>query len=145
MQEWFGSSGVCINEKNELLMVLQGKPEEEKTWSIPSGGKEHEETFEECCIREIEEETGYSAKIIEEIKIKRGSYEHLNITFEVHYFFVRIVGGKRIIQDPDNLIYDIAWKNTDEIKTLKLSFPEDRDFLIDYITKNTSPNPYHNN
>ena len=30
MQQWFGSSGVCINEHGQLLMVLQGKPEEKK-------------------------------------------------------------------------------------------------------------------
>jgi ADP-ribose pyrophosphatase YjhB (NUDIX family) len=135
VQKWFGSSGVCINENGHLLMVLQGKPEEKKTWSIPSGGKEHNETFQECCVREIEEETGYIAEIVEEIKVKRGIYEHLNISFEVHYFLVKTVDGKRIFQDPDNLIYDIAWKNVDEIKTLELSFPEDRDFLMDYITK----------
>ncbi|MCJ8007713.1 NUDIX hydrolase [Lederbergia wuyishanensis] len=135
MQEWFGSSGICINENNELLMVLQGKPEEEKTWSIPSGGKEHDETFEECCIREIEEETGYIVEIIDEVMIKKGNYEHLNISFEVHYFLVKVIGGKRIIQDPDNLIYDIAWKPLEEIQTLELSFPEDRSFLIDYMTK----------
>lgn len=135
MQKWFGSSGVCINENGDLLMVLQGKPEEKKTWSIPSGGKEHNETFQECYVREIEEETGYIAEIVEEIKVKRGIYEHLNISFEVHYFLVKTVGGIRNFQDPDNLIYDIAWKNVDEIKTLELSFPEDRDFLMDYITK----------
>jgi ADP-ribose pyrophosphatase YjhB (NUDIX family) len=135
MQKWFGSSGVCINENGELLMVLQGKPEEKKMWSVPSGGKENNETFEECCVREIEEETGYEVEIVEEIKVKTGSYEELNASFEVHYFLVKNVGGKRNIQDPDNLIYDIAWKNVEELKTLELSFPEDRDFLIDYITK----------
>jgi hypothetical protein len=45
------------------------------------------------------------------------------------------VGGKRNLQDPDNLIYDIAWKTLDEIQTLELTFPEDRDFLINYIKK----------
>lgn len=135
MQKWFSSSGVCINENGELLMVLQGKPEEKKMWSVPSGGKENNETFEECCVREIEEETGYEVEIVEEIKVKTGSYEELNASFEVHYFLVKNVGGKRNIQDPDNLIYDIAWKNVEELKTLELSFPEDRDFLIDYITK----------
>jgi hypothetical protein len=67
--------------------------------------------------------------------VKTGSYEELNVTFEVHYFLVIKVGGKRNIQDPDNLIYDIAWKNVEELETLELSFPEDRDFLIDYIKK----------
>lgn len=135
MQKWLGSSGVCINENGQLLMVLQGKPEERKTWSIPSGGKDHEETFEECCIREFKEETGYTVEIIEEIKVKKRTYEHLSIFAIAHYFFVKIVGGKRNFQDPDNLIYDIAWKNLDEIQTLKLTFPEDRNFLINYIKK----------
>jgi ADP-ribose pyrophosphatase YjhB (NUDIX family) len=135
MQKWFGSSGVCMNENGELLMVLQGKHEEKKMESIPSGGKEHNETFQECCVREIEEETGYITEIVDEIKIKRGSYEQLNMSFEVHYFLVKTVGGKRNFQDPDNLIYDIAWKTLEEIKILELTYPEDKDFLIDYITK----------
>ena len=134
MRKWFGASGICMNENGQLLMVLQGMPGERKTWSIPSGGKEHGETFEMCCRREIEEETGYRAEIIEEIKVKRVTYEHLNIAAEVHYFLVKIVGGKRNFQDPDNLIYDIAWKTVDEIKSIELTYPEDRDFLINYMT-----------
>ena len=31
-------------------MVLQGKEEEEKRWSVPSGGLEKGETLEECCF-----------------------------------------------------------------------------------------------
>ncbi|OCA84070.1 DNA mismatch repair protein MutT [Bacillus sp. FJAT-27225] len=142
MQKWLGSSGVCMNENGQLLMVLQGKPEEKKTWSIPSGGREHGETFEECCIREIKEETGYSTEIVEEIKVKRRTYEQHTLSVEVHYFLVKVVGGKRNFQDPDHLIYDIAWKTVDEIKTLELTFPEDRGFLIAYITKIFQSNAY---
>ncbi|MGP4107908.1 NUDIX hydrolase [Virgibacillus sp. L01] len=138
MQKWLGSSGVCINENGELLMVLQGKPEEDKTWSVPSGGLEENESYEECCVREIKEETGYVAEVVDEIKVKKGIYEEINISFEVHYFFVKIVGGDRKIQDPDNLIYDIAWKNLEQLKELSLSFPEDRDFLINCIKSNYS-------
>ncbi|WP_188734448.1 NUDIX domain-containing protein [Oceanobacillus neutriphilus] len=116
-------------------MVLQGKPEEDKTWSVPSGGQERNETFEECCIREIKEETGYIAEIVDELKVKNGVYEKINISFEVHYFLVKIVGGKREIQDPDHLIYEIAWKNIDELQELRLTFPEDRTFLLDNILK----------
>lgn len=133
MQEWHGSSGVCINENSQLLMVLQGKAEEEKTWSIPSGGRENNETFEECCIREIEEETGYKVEIVRELQVKKGSYEEANISFEVYYFQVKLVGGTMVIQDPDNLIFDIAWKTVDEIQHLELTFPEDRDLLIGYV------------
>lgn len=133
MKKWFGSSGICINEKSEVLMVLQGKPEEDKTWSVPSGGQEKDETFEECCIREMWEETGYIVEIVDEIKVKKGSYQEINTAFEVHYFLVKIIGGERKIQDPDNLIYDISWKSVDELYILNFSFPEDRDFLVEYI------------
>ena len=70
---------------------------------------------------------------MDEINQKKGCYNENNISFEVHYFLVRIVGGKRKIQDPDNLIYDIAWKNIDNLKKIDLSFPEDRGFLISYM------------
>ncbi|RBP07955.1 hypothetical protein DET59_101324 [Rossellomorea aquimaris] len=37
MNEWIGASALCMHE-GRLLMVLQGKEEEEKRWSVPSGG-----------------------------------------------------------------------------------------------------------
>jgi len=137
MEQWFGSSGICINEKNELLMVLQGKPEEEKTWTVPSGGLENNETYEACCLREFEEETGFIVEIVDEIMKKQGNARTYNIAIEVHYFLVKIIGGERMIQDPDNLIYDIAWKTLEDLKTLDLSFPEDRALLMHYMENRT--------
>ena len=42
MERWIGSAPVCVNERKEVLMVLQGKEGEEKRWSVPSGGLEKE-------------------------------------------------------------------------------------------------------
>lgn len=53
MKRWIGTAAICINDRNEVLMVLQGKQEEEKLWSVPSGGLEEGEMLEECCIREV--------------------------------------------------------------------------------------------
>ena len=49
-------------------------------------------------MREIKEETGYSVEVVEEIKIKKRTYEHLNISAEAHYFLVKIVGEKEIFR-----------------------------------------------
>ncbi|PKR76847.1 DNA mismatch repair protein MutT [Halalkalibacillus sediminis] len=133
MKKWEGSSGVCVNENNEILMVLQGKPEETKMWSVPSGGKEEGESFEECCIREIEEETGYHVRVVDRVKVKDMKSPRADIDVEVHYFQVEIVGGEEKIQDPDELIYEIDWKSVEEIRELDLGFPEDREFLIHCI------------
>lgn len=133
MEKWSGAAGICVNEQGHLLMVLQGTPEEEKTWSIPSGGKEDGETFEVCCVREIKEETGYLTKVIEKVQVKKRTYDDVQVEAEVHYFEVAIIGGEMQIQDPDQLIYDIAWKTVDELKSLPLTFPEDRAFLLQYM------------
>ncbi len=42
------------------------------------------------------------------------------------------------IQDPDELIHDIAWKGIEEIKQITLSFPEDNEILNEYINKKAS-------
>ncbi|WP_282173410.1 NUDIX hydrolase [Cytobacillus firmus] len=127
MQKWLGSAGVCIRG-DKVLMVLQGTADEPKRWSVPSGGLDEGETFEECCIREVREETGFKVKVIRTI------FNKVSCGGEVRYFEVEIIGGKATIQDPDHLIYDIAWKGIEEIKTLELSFPEDRDFLITLLS-----------
>lgn len=53
-------------------MVLQGRPDEDRRWSVPSGGIEGHETPEECCVREVREETGYDAEVIRELGVKEG-------------------------------------------------------------------------
>ncbi|UCZ53438.1 NUDIX hydrolase [Bacillus shivajii] len=131
MEKWQGSAAVCINNEGKLLMVLQGKPEEKKKWSVPSGGKEPNESFAQCCIREVWEETGYEVEVVDEVFVKKCSEARV----EVPYFCVNVIGGEEQIQDPDQLIYEIAWKNAEELKELELSFPEDRNLLIYLMEK----------
>ncbi|WP_418301354.1 NUDIX hydrolase [Lysinibacillus fusiformis] len=124
MVKWQGSAAICMNAENRLLMVLQGTKEEEKTWGVPSGGKEAMENFQSCCIREVYEETGYTVTIIKEI------YRKNNADVEVLYFEAVVMGGQMTIHDPDELIYDIVWQSKDEVARLPLTFPEDRPFLL---------------
>ncbi|MGE1115158.1 NUDIX hydrolase [Priestia megaterium] len=131
MTKWRGAAAICINDKNELLMVAQEKPNEPELWSVPSGGIEGSETYEECCIREVWEETGYKISVIDKI------CERDTVTYDVNahikYFEVKLLGGKRKIQDPDELILDICWKPLSEISNLKMLFEDERQILIDYI------------
>lgn len=92
---------------------------------------EQGETLEECCIREVWEETGYQVKINEKLHIKEGT--NLGISFKVHYFLGDITGGYPNIQDPDGFIYDIRWVSYEELKLLNMSFPEDRQMLMSFL------------
>ncbi len=127
MEKWVGAAAVCINSQNELLMVKQGKQTEAHSWSVPSGGLERNETFEECCIRELYEETGYIGHIKKPLFVKEADFQNIDVV--VHYYLVDIIGGKMTIQDPDQLIHAIAWQSRKDIEVLYLSFPEDREFL----------------
>ncbi|MGG0275841.1 NUDIX hydrolase [Bacillus rhizoplanae] len=131
MKRWIGAAAICINDNKEVLMVLQGKRKEEKRWSVPSGGLEKGETLEECCIREVWEETGYHIEVIEKVHEKTGVT--FDIPVHVHYYVVKVVGGERKIQDPDGLIYKIEWKAFQELKNIPLSFPEDYELLQRYV------------
>lgn len=126
MDKWYGAAGVCAKE-GKILMVLQGKIEEPKCWSVPSGGIEREETAEHCCIREVKEETGYDVEIVRPLFIKENEWS------ETHYFEMAIVGGEPAIQDPDALIYDIDWKSSGEISNLPLTYKKDRAFLMEFL------------
>ena len=125
-----------MNEKNEFLMVLQGKVKEEKRWSVPSGGQEEGEELEECCVREVWEETGYKVEVINNLCEKEGiTY---GVPVHVYYYFVKLIGGNMKIQDPDELIHEIDWKGIHEVKKLSLSFPEDYELLYKYTNKKAS-------
>ncbi|WP_442600669.1 NUDIX hydrolase [Paenibacillus sp. KN14-4R] len=123
-EQWTGAAAICVNTNNEILMVLQGQAHEEKKWSVPSGGKHAYESYEECCKREVFEETGYVIELKEMLFVKNQI---------VHYFLAEVTGGAPSIQDPDELIYEIAWKSAEQIESLELSFEEDRELLIQFL------------
>jgi len=55
-----GSCCVVINEKEEVLLVLR---EDFRIWTLPGGGLEPDETWEQAAVRETLEETGYEGII----------------------------------------------------------------------------------
>lgn len=134
MEKWIGTAGVCV-KNNRVLMVLQGTPDEAKRWSVPSGGLEAGETLEDCCLREIEEETGYIGEI------ERFLYKKEGADREVHYFQLQIVGGEPTIQDPDELIFAVDWKSAEDLKELPLSFEEDREWFIHLLNESGKVEP----
>ncbi|QWG46023.1 NUDIX domain-containing protein [Bacillus mycoides] len=121
MKRWIGTAAICMNEKNEFLVVLQGKVNEEKRWSVQSGGQEEGEELEGCCVREVWEETGIT----------------YGVPVHVYYYMVKLIGGNMKIQDPDELIHEI-----DEVKKLSLSFPEGYDLLYKYTNKKKCLNTF---
>jgi 8-oxo-dGTP pyrophosphatase MutT (NUDIX family) len=85
-------------------------------WCVPKGHLEGDETKEQAAIREIAEETGLEATIIESL----GSihYEFSTptsiISKTVHHFLMQQTGGTLTIEnDPDHEAVDIRWVHID--------------------------------
>ncbi len=64
-----GSSILVFNDKKEILLTLRN---DTNNWGIPSGGKELNETLEECAIRELKEETNLNTSNLELLTILSG-------------------------------------------------------------------------
>lgn len=62
-KERVGVRGIVIRD-NEILLYHETKTD---VYMIPGGGIEEGETDEECCVREIQEETGYRVEVLEGI------------------------------------------------------------------------------
>lgn len=130
MKTWTGSAGICINEQKEILMVKSFGSEK---WAAPSGGIEEGESPEECCVREVKEETGYDVKVIKQLRVKKTTIKAIQV--KTYYFRVEKIGESTGINDPDEIIAEADWKSLYEIKTISHAYPEDLEFLLEQLKK----------
>ena len=81
-----GCRGILIQDGLILLSYYKNVD----LWLIPGGGLESDESLNECCIRELAEETGYKVKAIKPfVRVKEYAYE---VLWENNYFICEIVG-----------------------------------------------------
>lgn len=109
-KERIGCRGIVIEDGK----ILVSREATSGIVMIPGGGLEEGETFEECCRRELEEETGYIVEPDEcflEIDEYYGKYKFVNF-----YFVCRIVGeGERHPTDLElKLGMTPVWMSVDE-------------------------------
>lgn len=135
MSNWKGAAGICINDNREVLMVLQGPPDEEKKWGLPSGPPEGDETLEESCVREFAEVTGLAVRILKNAGVKKDSFDNADVSVELHYFFVEVIGGEVTVLEDDPWIQEIAWQSIEKLELLDLADPEEAE-LIKSVLKN---------
>lgn len=129
MTNWKGAAGICINDQNEVLMVLQGPVDDEKKWGLPAGPIEKEETFEESCIREFFEVTGLHVGILKNVDIKKDHFDNADVSTELHYFLVEVVSGKLTEIEEDPWIQELVWQPIEKIETLELADPRELEVI----------------
>ena len=120
MPDWEGVAALCKSTDGQsLLMVLQGRPDEEPMWAVPGGSIESGETLQQAAIREAREETGFDVRIVRPYAVIEGVGRYG--AYRVHYFQAEVVGGQVKTDDPDGLIHQAAWVPVADLPGLRFS------------------------
>ena len=91
-----GSRAVIVRDGKILLSHETGSG----WWLVPGGGVEGDETPEECCVREVEEETGFIVKPLRQFLTLYEYYEEYR--YISHYFVCEVTGsGKMNLTDAE--------------------------------------------
>ncbi|MCY8031629.1 NUDIX hydrolase [Bacillus inaquosorum] len=84
-----GAFVIVLNENQQILLV---KRKDVPLWDLPGGRVDPEETAEAAAVREVLEETGYTAAL----SAKIGVYQRPKFQDEQHVFAGNITGGRAI-------------------------------------------------
>lgn len=123
------AGGFVLNEGNEVLMMFRrGK------WDLPKGKLDKKETFEECAVRETEEETGLKKiKILSPLTTTYHTYHEGSkyVLKETKWFTMKASGEQKLIPQAAEQITKLEWVNKNDLKKYLLnSFPSVNDVLI---------------
>jgi 8-oxo-dGTP pyrophosphatase MutT (NUDIX family) len=80
--------GVVINQTGRILLRRPKGDFDGYVWTFPKGRPDAGETPEQAALREVKEETGYSAKVVGKLP---GSFK--GGTSETEYFLMSLVGS----------------------------------------------------
>ena len=93
----------------EIVLASRRTRRGELAWGLAKGGIEQDETHEDAAVREVLEETGYTAEIEASLGDTRYFYvwEDTRIRKTVHFFLMRCTGGDPA--DRDDEMEEVRW------------------------------------
>ncbi len=120
--------GFVLNKNKEvLLMFRRGK------WDLPKGKMDKNETFEECAIRETEEETGLkNIHLISPLITTYHTYHEGTryVLKETKWFNMNIKNDQKLIPQAEEQITKLEWVDKADLKKyMQNSFPSVNDVL----------------
>ena len=104
------AGGVVINDDGLILIREPLNHFDGYVWSLPKGGVDKGETLEQGALREVEEETGVRAEIVERIPGEWKGGSSVNT-----YFLMRLIENTGVL---DEETQQIAFVTYDEAKEL---------------------------
>lgn len=104
------SRGIVVRDGNVLLTYEAHTG----VYMSPGGGREGNESFEECCIRELKEESGYEVVPVKPFLVINEYC--FDTCYEAHYFLCEITGRGEARLTPTEIDHGVCsrWLPIDE-------------------------------
>ena len=95
-------SVLAFNNKNELLLIREQRYNSKNVWFLPAGKMDHKnDTPKKAALRELREETGYTAKTIKQINKKSPSN---TLRWDIYEFVAKNLVWSPLPKDPGEKI-----------------------------------------
>jgi len=102
--DWLTSAGGVVyrpaGDTHEILLCLRRKP---LLWCLPKGTPNEGEAIRETALREVQEETGYQARILGKLGVIRyffyGGPNHTRLNKQVYHYLMEPVAGDTSLHD----------------------------------------------
>ncbi|PRX47699.1 ADP-ribose pyrophosphatase YjhB (NUDIX family) [Prauserella shujinwangii] len=121
------SAGGLVVDAARAHAVLIGRLDRQGRllWSLPKGHIEDGETTEQTAVREVKEETGISAHVLQPLGTIDYWFvaERRRVHKTVHHFLLEANGGE--LSDEDVEVTEVAWVPLTELES-RLAYADER-------------------
>lgn len=125
MKREFSAGGIVFNNNGQVLLT---KHSQNKHWSFPKGLIDSGQTAQQAALREVKEEGGIAAEILDKVGYSKYVYTFNGekIFKIVTYFLMKYLSGD--IKDHDFEVEEAGWY-TPEAALKQLTFAQDKELL----------------
>jgi 8-oxo-dGTP pyrophosphatase MutT (NUDIX family) len=134
----FSAGGVVVRDRHCIVIVPTRRAADgTKVLALPKGHPDGQETPADAALREVREETGVDAEIVEKLGDVRYWYMRggRRIAKVVSFYLLEYTAGE--LDDHDHEVEDARWIPLAEART-SLSYPGER-ALIERALSNSTP------
>jgi 8-oxo-dGTP diphosphatase len=113
-KQWRVGAAAAVVHQGRVLMVRHTYGEKKGRWALPGGYATHDERLDQTAVREVREETGLAAEVVDVIGLRTRYTEHGGAVFVL--FRLRPVSGQPA---PDGVEVDrTAWFSAAEVEAM---------------------------
>lgn len=123
------AGGVVVHDGQVLVIVPTRRAADgSHVLGLPKGHPDGEETLEQAATREVREETGVNAELIQALGEVRYWYvrDRRRVAKSVHFFLFRYASGE--LADHDEEVFEARWMGLEEAQHA-LTYPGERDMV----------------